>query len=175
MIELIEILKYTFPLIIALGAVIFILKHFSRKDETVLKYEAIMSNQKLVTPLRLQAYERAILLLERIKIDSLALRLFQKNMKSLQMQMLMSQTVRKEYNHNISQQLYLSSNAWAAINNAKEQVIKTINITATKIDPYSDAGTFSRAVMEEYSYLDSKPVETAIELLKNEVRINFGF
>ena len=173
MTEFLEVLKYTLPIIVFTVAIYFILKHFSAKDAGKYKYELIAKNQKIITPLRLQSYERIILFLERIRVESLALRLQSSKMSAMQLQIMMTSTVRKEYNHNLSQQLYVSSKAWSAVRNAKEMILRTINITGTNVSPRSDAKAFSRAVMEAYSELDSTPVETAIEILKKEVQVFF--
>ena len=115
-----EILKYILPSLIMIIGIWIILKHFSGKESEKNKLQLLTGNQKYVTPVRLQAYERVILLLERITIESLALRIQKPNMKSIQLQILMLGTVRKEFNHNLSQQLYISTSAWLAVKNAMD-------------------------------------------------------
>lgn len=173
MTEFLEVLKYTLPIIVFTVAIYFIIKHFSAKDESKYKYDLIAKKQKILTPMRLQSYERIILFLERIRVESLALRLQNSKMSAMQLQIMMTATVRKEYNHNLSQQLYISSKAWSAVRNAKEMVLRSINITGTNIGPNAKASTFSRAAMETYSNLNTTPVETAIEILKSEVQTFF--
>ena len=138
------------------------------------KLQLLTGNQKYVTPVRLQAYERVILLLERITIESLALRIQKPNMKSIQLQILMLGTVRKEFNHNLSQQLYISTSAWLAVKNAKEQIVRAINLTGTKMNPKLNASDFSKALMQTYSEFESRPVETAIGIVKKEAERYFG-
>lgn len=169
-----EILKYILPALIMLIGIWVLLKHFSDKESGKNKLQLLAGNQKYVTPVRLQAYERIILLLERITVESLALRIQKPKMKSIQIQILMLATVRKEFNHNLSQQLYISLNAWAAVRNAKEQVIRAINLTSTKMNPKLNASDFSKALMQTYSEFENRPIETALEIVKKEAERYFG-
>jgi hypothetical protein len=93
--DLIEILKYSAPLIIILVVVIVILRNFTQREKNRLRYDVIRGNNKLLTPVRLQAYERIILLLERIKPESVALRLQNSKIQCKQLQLLMLETVKK--------------------------------------------------------------------------------
>lgn len=170
--DFIEVLKYLTPLIVLLIAVLLILKHFSDKEKTKQKFDVIRMNNKLITPIRLQAYERVILLLERIKPDAVALRIQKSNYTATQMQILMLETIRKEFNHNLSQQIYLTEETWAAIVNAKEQVTRLINLTGTNMEKESKAGEFTRALIEMYNDFETKPIENTLRLVKREA-INF--
>ena len=76
---------------------------------------------KLVTPIRLQAYERMALYLERISPDSLVLRCYQPGMSTQLLQGVMTKTIRDEWEHNLSQQVYISSEAWNRIRQAKDE------------------------------------------------------
>lgn len=172
MTDFIEVLKYSAPLIVLLIAVLLILKHFSDKEKTKQKFDLIRMNNKLITPVRIQAYERIILLLERIKPDAVALRVQKTNFTATQMQILMLETIRKEFNHNLSQQIYLTDETWSAIVNAKEQVSRLINLTGTNMSKESKAGEFTRALIEMYNDFETKPIENTIRLVKKEA-INF--
>ena len=80
---------------------------------------------KLVTPIRLQAYERMALYLERISPDSLVLRCYQPGMSTHLLQGVMTKTIRDEWEHNLSQQVYISSEAWNRIRQAKDEMMPT--------------------------------------------------
>ena len=172
--DLIEISKYLAPLIVLLIAVLLILKHFSDKEKHKNKFETIQANNKLITPIRLQAYERIVLLLERIKPDAMALRLHQSNLTAIQMQILMLGTVRKEFNHNLSQQLYITPESWEAIVNAKEQISRLINLTGTTMEKEAGSGEFTRTLIETYNDFEKKPIENSLIILKKEALMFFG-
>ncbi len=172
--DFLEILKYILPLIVLLISVMVILNHFAKKDKMKLKYDVIKANNKLVTPVRLQAYERIILFLERIRPDTLALRLTKHNMSAKEMQMLMLLTVREEFSHNLSQQLYLTDETWAAVVYAKEQITRLINLAGTKVDPKSKSTVITAFLIEQYNDIDTKPIENTISKVKREAAQFFG-
>jgi len=172
--QILEILKYTLPSFIVLLAVYLIIKQFVKETINRQKIEAFSENQKLLTPLRLQAYERVILFLERITIESLAIRLQKPGMNARQLHMTMVDSVRKEFNHNLSQQLYISEKSWNAVKNSKEQIIRTINLSAASMNPKSKAGDLSKRAMEIYSDIKSMPIESSITLVKREGTRAFG-
>ena len=81
--------------------------------------------------LQLQAYERLILLTERIALPNLINRLNQPGIAGKDMQMMLTHTIKQEFDHNITQQIYVSSEAWDAVRNLKEQNIHIINQVAS--------------------------------------------
>jgi hypothetical protein len=174
LIQILEILKYTLPSFILLVVVYMLVKKFTEHDLNKQKVAAFGENHKLVTPLRLQAYERMLLFLERITIESLALRLQTPGISSRQLQIAMLEAIRKEFNHNLSQQLYLSKKSWNAVKNAKEQVIRNINVAGTQMNPQMKGQDFTKYAMELYIQNDSQPVESAIEIVKSEASVIFG-
>jgi hypothetical protein len=170
----VELTKYLLPLIVLLIAVLLILNHFAKRENAKQRYELIKGNNKLITPVRLQAYERLILFLERIKPDALALRIKQTNMNALQMQIMMLDTLRQEFNHNLTQQLYISEKTWSAVINAKEQITRLINLTGTKMNKNSTFNEFAASFIEMYNEFENKPIENTIQVIKREAVEMFG-
>ncbi len=173
--ELFEITKYLLPLIVFLIALMILLNHFAKKEKLNLRYDVIKANNKLITPVRLQAYERIILFLERIRPDALALRLTKPGISSKKMQLLMLSAVRDEFNHNLSQQLYITDETWAAVIYAKEQITRLINFSISKIDPNVPSNAFTAVLINNYNDIETKPIETSVELVKKEASQFFGF
>jgi hypothetical protein len=81
--------------------------------------------------LQLQAYERLILLADRIALPNLISRVNQQGLNVKEMQALLTQSTRQEFDHNITQQIYVSPEAWDAIRNLKEQNLLIINQVAS--------------------------------------------
>jgi hypothetical protein len=77
--------------------------------------------------LRLQAYERLTLLSERISLQNLISRIGNAGLSSRQMQASLIDSIKHEYDYNISQQIYVSPEVWKAVNNLKEQNIYVVN------------------------------------------------
>ena len=91
------------------------------------------NNSNNINPLQLQlqAYERLILLTERIALPNLISRINQQGIAGKDMQMMLTHTIKQEFDHNITQQLYVSNEAWEAVRNLKEQNIHIINQVAS--------------------------------------------
>jgi Na+/H+ antiporter NhaC len=106
---LLEILKITIPSLIVFLTAYFVLKAVLKKEHESRKIEVVLQNKKIITPLRLQAYERIVLFLERISPNSIIIRLQTPNMTIGQLHKEMLTTIRTEFEHNLSQQLYLSN------------------------------------------------------------------
>lgn len=85
--------------------------------------------------MQLQAYERLILLTERIALPSLISRINQPGIAGRDMQMMLTHTIKQEFDHNITQQIYVSTEAWEAVRNLKEQNIHIVNQVASILPP----------------------------------------
>lgn len=84
-------------------------------------------------PLQLQAYERLVLLTERIAIPNLVSRANQPHMSAREMQILLLESIKQEYEYNTSQQIYVSPVAWEAVRNLKDQNMLIINQLASSL------------------------------------------
>ncbi len=139
--------------------------------------EMKMSNQatnlKFITPIRLQAYERVILLLERISPSSLILRENIPGTNVMQFQSILIKAIRDEYEHNLSQQVYISKPAWEMVKAAKDEMVKFINNTASSLDGNADSTELAKTIFEISMQTDKLPVDIAIDMVKNEVQENF--
>ncbi len=89
-----------------------------------------MSQKDNTLPLRLQAYERLILYLERISPDSLVMRMSRSNLSVAQFQNELVTSVRTEFEHNLAQQTYISSQSWEKVKSARNSIIKLISESA---------------------------------------------
>lgn len=156
------------PLIIAVTAY-FLVKHFVENDQKKrileLKYDA--KNHTL--PMRLQAYERMAMFLERIEPNQLIFRVNNPELTAYQMQTILLATIRSEYEHNLSQQIYISSDVWDAIKHAKEVVVNIINLSAGKLPDGAMANDLYINIFEAIS--DQSPTASAMQLLKKEVAL----
>jgi hypothetical protein len=110
----------------------------TRGDEDVVK----------TLPLQLQAYERLILLVERIALPSVITRSNQEGLGLKEMQFLLVNSIRHEFDHNITQQIYVSSEAWEAVRNLKEQNIHIINQVASFLPPDASGTDLNKHLLE---------------------------
>ena len=165
-----EILKFTLPSLITLIAVYFIVGGFLRNSENRQKLKIIRGNQKLITPIRLQAYERLVLLLERTSPEALVLRANYPATTCEQLHTELLQAIRAEFDHNLSQQLYVSVEAWNSVRNAKNYTLALINNAAKDIDGNAPAIVLSRKILDLTMHLEQSIAEKAINELKREIQ-----
>lgn len=154
--------------VIVFATAYFLLKMFFENEKKQRSWEYKTQHMKITIPLRLQAYERMILFLERMSPNSLILRLQTQNQKARQLQMDMLSLIRSEFEHNLAQQLYLSKQSWDVIVSAKENVIKIINLAAEEVDPNASSIELSKKIIAKWLALNPTPLRTAIDYLKNE-------
>ena len=164
-----EILKYTLPSLIVFGTAYLIIKTFVDNDQKKRKIEIRLANQKTITPIKLQAYERLTLFLERISPESMIVRIQDPKMTSGFLHQALLKTIRAEYEHNLSQQIYVSTNAWAVVKTAKENVVKLVNNSADRVDKKSPSFELSKVILETMMSNNIMPTNTAIDFLKKEV------
>jgi len=144
------------------------LDHESRKKSIDLK----LNNQTLITPIRLQAYERVVLFLERINPNGLIMRSNKVGTAS-QFQAELLKTIRAEFEHNLSQQIYMSSKAWEAVLKSKEETIKLINVASAKVNVDASAMELAQTIIAVSSQLSEMPTKSAIDFIKKEIGKEF--
>jgi hypothetical protein len=130
-----EILKYTFPALLMLLLTYLMLSNFLDNEENRRRYLLRKDVRKNALPYRLQAYERLSLFLERITPNSLLVRVPAKNLTAYEYQALLLKSIRDEFEHNLSQQIYISEEAWHMVVTAKSATVSIINKIATQVDP----------------------------------------
>ena len=165
-----EILKYTVPALIVFLAAYLVLRTMIKNDEQKRNLELNLANQKTILPLRLQAYERITMLLERISPESLIMRVNKPNMTSQQLQNELISTVRAEFDHNLSQQVYISHEAWEMVKKARANVIQLINTASDQIRPDASSLTLSKKILEIIMEHKVTAVSSALSFLKKEVQ-----
>lgn len=164
-----EILKIVLPALLVFLASYFAINRILRDEADRRKAERMFTNQRISTPVRLQAYERLVLFLERISPESMIVRVNQPSMNAQKLQTSLLSTIRAEWEHNLSQQIYVSNEAWELTKNAKGNVIKLINVCAEKVDPEAPSILFSQTILDLMVELEQHPTSLAIDHLKKEV------
>lgn len=165
---LFELLKYTIPALIVFFTAYFMIKSYMDNEQKKRQLDIRTNNQKLVTPIRLQAYERLTLFLERINPESLLIRTQSPTMTVERLQAALLTTIRAEFDHNISQQIYISGKTWLAVRGAKDNVIKIINTSAESLEKNQPAGLLSQRIMQTIISIEKSPTQIAMEILKME-------
>jgi hypothetical protein len=170
---LLEILKYTLPSVILLLTVWIMLRTWSRNEDKRRKNEFNMHLSDEIMPVRLQAYERIVLLLERISPESILLRVSRPDYSAKQLQQELLTGITSEFEHNLAQQTYVSTEAWEKVKSAKNQVIQLINECAAELKADAKGPTLGKLVLESLAELKTPPSQVAIDFLKQEVKSLF--
>jgi hypothetical protein len=141
--------------------------------EKELKKQAMDLNyhsKQLINPVRLQAYERLALLLERMKPESLLLRNSSNNLSAGQYRTILLTTIRSEFEHNLSQQVYVSDLLWVATKNAKDDISKMINLSAGKTGMDAQGADLATAILDIYLKTEPSSADVALGLLRKEIK-----
>ena len=166
---LLEILKYTIPSLILFFTVYFFLRTWSRQEDKRRLHEFNMHLKDDILPVRLQAYERIILFMERIAPESILVRLNRTGMTAKQLQSELQNSIRHEYEHNLSQQTYVSTDAWKKVQIAKNQILKIIKDSASELKEGASGASLGKLVLENVMELKTPPSQVAVNFLKKEV------
>jgi hypothetical protein len=163
-------------LIIALLSIVWIIHSFLKKAESreikFLQIELKKQRQEFFLPSRFEAYQRAILFLERIHPNSLVLRLNKPGLPAKLLQAEMLKSIREEYDHNVVQQLFISSTAWDMMKKSREDVVRIINLAGDQMNENSTSLEFSMKIFEMLSQLEQLTVEVTIDYVKSEFQEN---
>ncbi len=167
MTKIIEILAYTIPSLITGGVAYFIFISYFKDQQNTRKWLIQKENQKLALPLRLQAYERMVLFLERINPTKLLLRVTPISQEKSDYENLIISQIEQEFEHNLTQQLYLSDASWTIILTAKNSTIQMIR-KVSRTENILNTDAMREKILNDL--LDKQsPSNLALSFLKNEV------
>jgi hypothetical protein len=164
-----DILKVTIPALLVFLTAWILLRNMIKNEEEKRRQEIVLQGARTVVPIKLQAYERIVLFLERISMESLLVRVSSPDMTAAQLHSALLSTIRNEFEHNLSQQIYMSPQAWEVVKNARSNTIKTINGEAEKLPAGSTGMDLSRKLLERVMDLEKEPTRVAIDFIKGEV------
>ena len=165
-----EILKITIPALIVFLTVYVMMKYHYKKVYTLEAMKLRNDSAKTTLPLRLQAYERLALFCERISPENMLLRFSTKKMTGKELENILILTIKQEYDHNLTQQIYVSESLWNIIEMCKNQIIETISIAGNAKNA-NDPNEFSDIILKAMD--EKSPVDTALKAIRKEVEIYF--
>lgn len=165
---------------LALGGMIvffvawIVIKEYLQQQININRIEVRIESLKHTLPLRLQAYERVILLLERINPSNLLIRLHVPGMSAHEMQAIITADIRAEYQHNISQQIYVNPTTWDVVKKIKDDTIRIVNSAAGALPENATSGDLSKSILIHLSSLETdNPYDVALNIVKQDVQSIF--
>ena len=166
-----EILKYTIPSIITLIATYLVISKFLETQVTRKQIELFKETQGTTIPLRLQAYERLALFVERINPRNLIPRVYESNMNVAVLQHIMVHAIKEEFDHNLSQQIYVSNKVWDTVRGVKEQEINMITTIAKQLNPEAPAKELHQRIVDAIlTDEQALPTEVALQIINEEAK-----
>jgi hypothetical protein len=169
----IELAKILIPASVVLYAVVLMVRSFIAKEIELKKLDVRGRSIETILPARLQAYERITLLIERLAPQNLLMRLSDPSYSARDFQKLLLDEIRNEYNHNVSQQVFMSEEVWNLVKNAKEDLILLINEAASNMTPESKSIDLSKKIFELVLEKKVDPLGHALSEVKKEIQQTF--
>ncbi|MDZ7897352.1 MAG: hypothetical protein U5N85_04895 [Arcicella sp.] len=168
-----DLIKIILPASLVLWAMYLTVKSFTERDWILREMDMKAETTKTLLPVRIQAYERMALFLERISPNNLLIRLNGRTGNVAEFQQLMLSEIREEFSHNLSQQVYMSDEAWTVVKNAMNETVALINLSAKELAPDSPALELAKRVFEVVISKELNPSEEALRIVKQEMREQF--
>jgi hypothetical protein len=170
---LLEFGKILLPASIVLYAAYLLVRSFIHKEIELKKLDVRGRSLETILPNRLQAFERMTLFLERMAPQNLLVRLNTENMPAREFHQILLSEIRNEYNHNVSQQIYISEAVWDMIKNAKEDLIVMINDAASEMTADSTSLDLAKKIFERSISKTVDPLAHALSEMKREIQRTF--
>jgi hypothetical protein len=166
---LLDVLKYT---VAGLGVVClayYLIKpHLDRSEAMqILELKKAVSNQTL--PLRLQAYERVVLFIERVNPASMLIRLNGNEYSASELHSMVVTEIRNEYQHNVTQQIYVSARAWGIVRRVKDDTMSIVTNAVKGLPADASGLDLSRTILTHLSKLEENPYDMATTMIRKDL------
>ncbi|MFM7769212.1 MAG: hypothetical protein ACKO8Q_01495 [Bacteroidota bacterium] len=157
-------------LIVLLGTLVFFLqtRHYKHLEK-LHALEMRKIKESTISPLRVAALERLIIMLERSRPSSLVMRSSKAGMNASLLQLEIVRSLREEFDHNVSLQLYVSESTWQSIQDAKSEATELIKVAFSKVDPNGPSIQLAHWITELEAAAGVKNLEDAIRLVRIEM------
>jgi hypothetical protein len=165
--KIIEMLAYTLPSLITGGVAYYLFDSYFKDQQNTRRWLLQKDNRKDILPLRLQAYERMTLFVERINPSQLLVRIAPLSEDKTDYQNFIIAQIEQEFEHNLAQQIYISDECWSIITTAKNATIQMIRLAA-KNEKIADANQLREVILSDLLG-KTPPSSAALAFLKNEV------
>ncbi len=166
-----EILKYVLPALVVLLAAYLLLKRMldAQLQMRAMKYKQQTTESTM--SLKMQAYERIALFCERVSLPQLLFRIRGEGLSAEQHRASLLMAIQQEYEHNFSQQIYVSPSLWKIVETTKEKMVELVNVIGADAPAGTDGGQRRRHYLTQYEQRGVDPTRLALEAVKKEVAL----
>jgi len=165
------ILGIVIPSLIVFLAVYFTFRQYHQQQLRMQLLEGKKVKDQVVLPLRLQAYERLILLCERIDFADLVLRLKTPGTSARELQSALLIAVQQEFEHNLTQQLYISPELWQVLLAAKGKTMDLLVVAGESMDENASSEEYTTGLFHLVSKETSLPSQIGKKAIKTEASL----
>ena len=166
---LLDILKYSIAGMGVVWVAFYLLKPYLDKQDTIQLLELKKSINSQTLPLRLQAYERIVLFIERVNPANMLIRLKAGDYTAAELHALVVNEVRNEYQHNITQQIYVSLRAWGVVKQLKNDTLSIVSNAAKALPENASGMDLGKIILAHLSQLENDPYDVAIGLVRKDL------
>lgn len=166
--DFLTLAAYTIPALITGGTAYYFLTQFTKSENNRRKFEILRENQKHALPLRLQAYERMTLFLERIDPVKLLIRVAPISEVPADYANFLAEQIEQEFDHNMTQQIYMSDKCWGVVLTAKNATIQLIRKAALDAEVKNAQALREKILKERFDNVS--PSAAALSFIRSEVQ-----
>jgi hypothetical protein len=166
---LLDIVKYTVAGLGVVWIAFYLLRPYLDRNENIQLAELKKTISGQTLPLRLQAYERVVLFIERINPANMLVRMNNPDYSAAELYMLIVAELRNEYQHNVTQQIYVSPATWAIVKRLKDETLAVANNAIKNLPETATGLEFSRAVLAHISSSENNPYDAGLALIRKEL------
>jgi hypothetical protein len=170
---LLELIKLTIPGLMVFLATYFVLKSYMENQQRIEQAKSRNAQLKTTIPLKLQAYERLSLLCERIAIPNLILRVRKEGMTASDLKLALMFAIQHEYEHNITQQVYVSQQLWEIIKITRDESVELVNLVAKDLDKDADGRELAMTLLNLVAQREASAGDKALIAIKKEASTMF--
>lgn len=152
----------------------YMMKQHIANSVQLVKTEILKTNLNTFTPLKLQAYERIALFLERTSIPALIQSYAQAGQSARGFAAAATHAIKEEYSYNVSQQIYVSTQMWTLVKAIKEQHIQLFQNISASLPADATAADLSQKLIEYLQSMEIQPQDRGLEFMKNEIALTLG-
>jgi hypothetical protein len=166
---LMDVIKYAVAGLCVVALAYYLIRpHLDRAEKfQLLELRKAVANQTL--PLKLQAYERIVLFVERVNPANMLIRLNANEYSAGELQSIVLAEIRNEYQHNVSQQIYVSANAWGIVRRVKDDTMSIVTNTIKGLPDDATGLELSRTILTHLSKLEENPYDMASAMIRKDL------
>ncbi|MES2431488.1 MAG: hypothetical protein V4556_11150 [Bacteroidota bacterium] len=154
-------------IVVCFGLIFFLMIELRTIRKELKTTQPVQSDNSL---LRIQAYERLSLFADRISLKNLVTRMHATGYSAEELKAGLTETIRQEYEHNITQQIYVTPEIWKAVTNLKDQNIYIIHHLANTLSAQAQAIDLSRIILEYASRENAELSSVVLDAIQYEVK-----